>query len=44
MSYVEQEPFIFSGTVQEKINMGSQYDEIKMEEIINLTALKKDLE
>ena len=42
-AYVEQEPFIVSGTVLENILLGSKFDEKLMSETIEVCCLKEDL-
>eukprot|EP00102_Acyrthosiphon_pisum_P020913 XP_016658123.1 PREDICTED: multidrug resistance-associated protein 4 isoform X2 [Acyrthosiphon pisum] len=44
VSYAPQEPWIFSGTVQQNILFGSQMDNERFQKIIDLCALKSDLE
>lgn len=42
-AYVEQEPFIVSGSVRENILLGSDYDEKLFEQTIDVCCLKDDL-
>ncbi len=42
--YVSQEPWIFSSTIAKNILFGKQYDKEKFDRIIELCALKEDLE
>ncbi|KAL5233619.1 hypothetical protein ACI65C_001029 [Semiaphis heraclei] len=44
VSYAPQEPWIFSGTVQQNILFGSQMDKERFKQIIDVCALKSDLE
>lgn len=44
VSYASQEPWIFSGTVEENILFGSEYDDKRFEEVIHACALYRDLE
>ncbi|CAI6360542.1 unnamed protein product [Macrosiphum euphorbiae] len=44
VSYAPQEPWIFSGTVQQNILFGSQMDKKRFQKIIDVCALKSDLE
>ncbi|XP_025194322.1 probable multidrug resistance-associated protein lethal(2)03659 isoform X2 [Melanaphis sacchari] len=44
ISYASQEPWIFSGTVQQNIIFGSPMDKERFEQIIDICALKSDLE
>ncbi|XP_060872043.1 LOW QUALITY PROTEIN: ATP-binding cassette sub-family C member 4-like [Metopolophium dirhodum] len=44
VSYAPQEPWIFSGTVQQNILFGSQMDKERFQKIIDVCALKSDLE
>lgn len=41
VSYVSQEPWIFSGTVRQNILFGKDYDEKKFENVIDVCALRK---
>jgi ATP-binding cassette, subfamily C (CFTR/MRP), member 4 len=43
IAYVEQEPFIVSGTVKENILLGSEYDEEIFWKTIDICCLTKDL-
>ncbi|CAI6363623.1 unnamed protein product [Macrosiphum euphorbiae] len=43
VSYAPQEPWIFSGTVQQNILFGSQMDKKRFQKIIDVCALKSDL-
>ena len=42
--YVEQESFITSDTVQNNILFGIEYDENKLDKVINLWCLQEDIE
>lgn len=44
ISYASQEPWIFSGTVEENILFGSEYDDKKFEDVVQACALFRDLE
>lgn len=44
VSYASQEPWIFSGTVQENILFGAEYNERLLNEVIQVCALYRDLE
>ena len=43
IAYVEQEPFIFSGTIEENITFGLQYDTAHFQRAIEASLLEKDL-
>ena len=43
IAYVEQEPIVFSDTIQKNILFGRIYDEIQYDRAINLSCLKADL-
>ena len=42
IAYVEQEPFIFPGTVKENILFGHSYDKEKFDNIVKLCELDSD--
>ena len=44
MAYVEQEPFIISGTLKDNILFGIEYDEERMNKVIEVCCLEHDLE
>ncbi|KAF0769463.1 multidrug resistance-associated protein 4-like isoform X1, partial [Aphis craccivora] len=44
LSYASQEPWIFSGTIQQNILFGSPMDKERFKEVIDVCALKNDLE
>lgn len=44
ISYASQEPWIFAGTIEENILFGAPYDEKRLNEIIQVCALHKDIE
>ncbi|XP_026807743.1 multidrug resistance-associated protein 4-like [Rhopalosiphum maidis] len=44
ISYASQEPWIFSGTIQQNILFGSPMDQERFKQIIDICALKSDLE
>lgn len=44
VSYASQEPWIFSGTLEENILFGSEYDDKRFEDVIQACALYRDLE
>nr|CCD15838.1 unnamed protein product [Trypanosoma congolense IL3000] len=43
MAYVEQQPFLMSGTLRENILTGLPYDSVRYEEVISATALADDI-
>jgi ATP-binding cassette, subfamily C (CFTR/MRP), member 4 len=43
-AYVEQEPFVMSGTVKENILVGEGYDENRFKEVVEACCLDHDLE
>ena len=43
IAYVEQEPFIISGTLKDNILFGLEYDEDRMKEVIEVCCLEHDL-
>ncbi|AAZ10842.1 multidrug resistance-associated protein, putative [Trypanosoma brucei brucei TREU927] len=43
-AYVEQQPFLMSGTLRENILMGLMYDSVRYEAVINAVALTQDLQ
>ena len=43
IAYVEQEPFIFSGTVEENITFGLVYDEDRFVKAIKASCLDSDM-
>lgn len=43
ISYVSQEPWIFSGTVRQNILFGSDFDELKYKRVIFVSALEEDI-
>lgn len=44
IAYVEQEPFIISGTVKENICFGNEYDKANMDRAIRLASMTTDIE
>jgi ATP-binding cassette subfamily C (CFTR/MRP) protein 4 len=42
IAYVEQEPFIFPGTVKENILFGKDFDKEKFDQIVKLCELDSD--
>ncbi len=44
LAYVPQSPFLFSQSIRENIVMGREYDSEKLEKVLELAALKSDLE
>lgn len=44
ISYVEQEPFIFSASVRENITFGEPYDAERFENAIHYSQLERDVE
>ena len=44
VAYVEQEPFIFSGSIRDNITFGLPFDEAKFKAVITACQLTKDLE
>lgn len=42
MAYVEQDPFIFPGTVKDNILFGKEYDREKFQEVIKFCELESD--
>ncbi|CAH1736107.1 unnamed protein product [Aphis gossypii] len=44
LSYASQEPWIFAGTIQQNILFGSPMDKERFKEVIDVCALKSDLE
>ncbi|KAF0749577.1 putative multidrug resistance-associated protein lethal(2)03659, partial [Aphis craccivora] len=44
ISYSSQEPWIFSGTIQQNILFGSTMDKERFNEVIDICALKNDIE
>lgn len=44
ISYSSQEPWIFAGSVEENILFGAPYDEKRLNEVIQVCALYKDIE
>jgi ABC-type multidrug transport system fused ATPase/permease subunit len=44
IAYVEQEPFIFSGSIKDNILFGRTYNKVKFQEAINVCQLAHDLE
>lgn len=43
VAYVEQEPFIFSGTIKENITFGTAFDEIRFDKAVNAAQLGADM-
>jgi len=43
IAYVEQEPFIFSGTVQENITFGLNFDQERFDSSVNAAQLRPDM-
>lgn len=44
IAYVEQEPFIFSGTVEENITFGLEYDDERFNKVVECSCLSSDME
>ncbi|CAE1282648.1 ABCC4 [Acanthosepion pharaonis] len=44
MSYVAQQPWIFSASLRQNILFGQKYDKIKYKQIVQVCALKRDIE
>lgn len=44
IAYVEQEPFIFSGTVKKNILFGKPYDKERFEKAVRAAELVRDIE
>lgn len=44
IAYVEQEPFIFSGTVEENVTFGLEYDEERFKKCIEVSCMQSDME
>lgn len=44
IAYVEQEPFIISGTLKDNILFGGEYDETKFNKVIESCCLEHDLQ
>lgn len=44
IAYVEQEPFIYSSTVEENILFGMEYDEAKFNKVIKDAQLEHDMQ
>jgi len=43
ITYVEQEPFIFADTVRNNILFGSEYNEVRYNNVLEASALHEDL-
>lgn len=43
VAYVEQEPFIFSGSVEENITFGLVYDERRFKKCVRASCLESDM-
>ena len=43
IAYVEQEPFIISGTIQENITFGLEYAEVRFRKAVQAAQLMDDL-
>ena len=43
IAYASQEPWIFSGTIRQNILCGSDYDLVRYKNVIQATALERDL-
>ena len=43
-AYVEQEPFVMSGSLKENILLGSEYDEAKFKKVVEACCLDHDIE
>lgn len=44
VAFVEQEPYIFSGSIKDNITFGRKYDKEHMEVALEVSQLKSDIE
>ena len=44
VAYVEQEPFIISGTIRDNILFGKEYNERRLNQCLRVSQLEKDMD
>jgi ABC-type transport system involved in cytochrome bd biosynthesis fused ATPase/permease subunit len=44
MAYLEQEPWIVSGTIKENITLGFPFNEVRYNETVNACGLRDDID